>query len=215
MRHYTLMPVVEEDSVDYWLGHSQRVPGWLTDGEARQLYTLAHELTPVQMPAAVELGSWQGKSSIMIAGGLAGKPGARLYCVDPFGADENPEYQRIYYEPILTTMDRSLEAAFSSHVQQSGLSSVAQAVPGYSFEVVRTWTAPIDLLFIDANHEYEAVHRDFIQWTPFVKPGGVVALHDASADWPGPCRVRDEDLQHPAFGAFSQVDSLVWAVKIA
>ncbi len=176
---------------------------------------LARDVLPERTPIAVELGSWQGKSSVMIAGGLARRPGARLYCVDPFGLDENPEYQRLYYTPLLAKMGRTLEQAFSDHIRQSGLSSIVEAVCGYSFEVVQTWTTPIDLLFIDANHEYEAVQRDFEQWEPFVRIGGIVALHDASPAWPGPTRVRDERFQLPKFDTFTQVDSLVWAVKIA
>ena len=193
--------------------HSQQVQGWLTDSEARQLYTLGRRAADLPVPTAVEIGSWQGKSSIMIAGGLARNPAARLYCVDPFGTDEDPEYQRLYYAGLIAKMDRSVEQAFSENLHRSGLASIVQPVRGYSFEVVRNWTAPIDFLFIDANHEYDAVHRDFQQWTPFVRVGGLVALHDAGP-WPGPLRVRDEDLQPPAFDRFSQADSLAWAVKM-
>jgi len=204
-----------ESAVHYWLSHSNRIPGWLTDSEACQLYTLARDILPERTPIAVELGSWQGKSSVMIAGGLAGKRDARLYCVDPFGTDENPEYQQRYYSPLLSAMDRTLEQAFSDHMRQSGLSSIAEAVRGYSFEIVQTWTIPIDFLFIDANHEYESVNRDFEQWEPFLKIGGIVALHDVSASWPGPTRVRDERFKLPKFDAYSQTDSLAWAIKIA
>jgi hypothetical protein len=112
-------------------------------------------------------------------------------------------------------MERTQEQAFGDHIRQSGVSSIVTAIRGYSYEVARTWTDPIDLLFIDANHEYESVRRDFEQWTPFVRVGGIVALHDVSATWPGPMRVRDEKLQPPLFGPFSQVDSLAWAVKTA
>src|SRR5437879_8176166 len=33
---------------------------------------------------------------------------------------------------------------------------------------------PIDLLFIDANHEYRAVLRDFNNWVPLSKRGGLL-----------------------------------------
>jgi methyltransferase family protein len=145
----------EEDSADQWLAQARCVPGWLTDAEARQRYRLAHGVALAGTPVAVEIGSWQGKSSVMIAGGLAASPGAQLHCIDPFGIDKNPEYQRLYYTPLLENMDRTLEQAFKEHMLQSGLSSAARPVRGYSFEIVRTWTAPIDFLFIDANHEYE------------------------------------------------------------
>jgi hypothetical protein len=108
-----------EDSADYWLSHAERVPGWLTGAEARQLFELARGVALAGTPTAVEIGSWQGKSSIMIAGGLSANPDARLYCIDPFGIDESPEYQRLYYTELLEKMDRSVAEAFTDHVRQS------------------------------------------------------------------------------------------------
>lgn len=37
----------------------------------------------------------------------------------------------------------------------------------------------IDMLFIDADHSYQAVKRDFSDFLPFVKPGtGLILMHD-------------------------------------
>jgi hypothetical protein len=36
----------------------------------------------------------------------------------------------------------------------------------------------IDLLFIDADHTYEGVKRDFELYSPLVGPGGIIAFHD-------------------------------------
>lgn len=36
----------------------------------------------------------------------------------------------------------------------------------------------VDLLFIDADHSYEGVKRDFELYSPLVAPGGVIAFHD-------------------------------------
>lgn len=44
---------------------------------------------------------------------------------------------------------------------------------------VATWTLPIDFLYIDAGHEPPYVDRDFANWTPFVKSGGIMAAHDS------------------------------------
>lgn len=54
-----------------------------------------------------------------------------------------------------------------------------------SDEAVRGWAGPIDFLFIDGDHSYDAVRRDWDDWTPHVVPDGRVALHDAllGADW--------------------------------
>jgi cephalosporin hydroxylase len=44
----------------------------------------------------------------------------------------------------------------------------------------------IDFLFIDGDHSYDGVKRDFELFSPLVRPGGTVALHDvAAADCPG------------------------------
>lgn len=39
----------------------------------------------------------------------------------------------------------------------------------------------VDFLFLDGDHRYESVRRDFELYEPLVRPGGIVALHDISA----------------------------------
>jgi len=41
----------------------------------------------------------------------------------------------------------------------------------------------IDLLFIDGDHRYEGVRKDFEMYSPLVRKGGIVAFHDIC---PGP-----------------------------
>lgn len=37
---------------------------------------------------------------------------------------------------------------------------------------------PLDLLFIDGDHSYDSVARDFELYSPLVRPGGLIAFHD-------------------------------------
>lgn len=37
---------------------------------------------------------------------------------------------------------------------------------------------PIDFLFIDGDHRYEGVKKDFALYRPLVRPGGLIAFHD-------------------------------------
>jgi predicted O-methyltransferase YrrM len=53
-----------------------------------------------------------------------------------------------------------------------------------SDEAIHGWTRPIDYLFIDGDHSYEAVKRDFDQWSGHVVAGGTLAFHDALMDAP-------------------------------
>jgi predicted O-methyltransferase YrrM len=196
-----------------WLRIARHIAGWLTDTEGNALFELARRSTPERNAVVVELGSWQGKSSVLLAAGLSGKTNPRLFCIDPFGVDENPRYQNEFYEPVISKMGLKLEEVFLRNVRRCGFKHFVEPIKGYSFEVVEGWQEPIDILFIDASHDYESVHRDLLLWAPFVKVGGMVALHDVSANWPGPSRVMAEDLQPPYFGGWGQADSLLWAIK--
>ncbi|HXM19265.1 MAG TPA: class I SAM-dependent methyltransferase [Candidatus Tumulicola sp.] len=195
-----------------WIGLSDSVQGWLHLDEAHQLFLLAKESTPERDARVVELGSWKGKSSLMLAGGLAGKANPRLYCIDPF-APAPTDYQGQITEALRSDETGRRLEIFERNVKQAGLSHIVEPVQGYSFDVAPRWSAPVDLLFIDAHHAYEAVHRDFVLWTPFVKPGGIVALHDANDSWPGPTRVALEELTPPEYGPVRYVKSLAWAVR--
>ena len=85
----------------------------------------------------------------------------------------------------------------------------------FSYEAVREWREPIDFLFIDADHTYEAVRQDWEQWSPFVVAGGVIALHDSlyvpGRNRPdmGPIRLADEIArERNGFEKIAMVDSL-------
>jgi predicted O-methyltransferase YrrM len=41
---------------------------------------------------------------------------------------------------------------------------------------------PLDVLFIDGDHSYDGVRRDWELYAPLVRPGGLVALHDVQDD---------------------------------
>ena len=198
-----------------WILLSQQIEGWLTESEAAQLFRLARECTQQGSPTVVELGSWKGKSSVMLAGGLHGKKEAKLYCIDVFGeAITDPEFRQTY-EPLLKRAEMPIDLCFKTNIQFAGLDTIVTPVRGYTNEVVKQWREPINMLFIDANHEYEAVLADFEDWSAFVKPGGVVALHDVGECYAGPARVVEEKLVAPDYGPVNRTDSLAWSVKAA
>jgi predicted O-methyltransferase YrrM len=51
-----------------------------------------------------------------------------------------------------------------------------------SDDALGAWTEPIDFLFIDGDHAYDAVRRDFEGWSPHVRDTGTIAFHDALLD---------------------------------
>ena len=79
----------------------------------------------------------------------------------------------------------------------------------------RTFDLSIDFLFIDADHSYEAVKADWNGWSPKVRKGGYIALHDSKPAANSPQRLSSmrfylEDLpQIDRVVERDSVDSLV------
>jgi hypothetical protein len=76
-------------------------------------------------------------------------------------------------------------------------------IPDYSFNVAPKWKGPIEVLFIDGDHTYDAVKKDFEDWYPLVNKGGTIMIHDSRKEkgspegkfnrgWPGPTKLADE-----------------------
>lgn len=185
------------------------IDGWLAHGEAITLYETARKL-PADRPVVAEIGSWLGKSSVVIARGLAGKRQPRLYCIDPFNADgdaaSTDDYAHRQQHLHVTLMEQ-----FLHNVRSRGLGEIIHPLAGYSQDVIRSFHERLDLLFIDGNHEYAAVRRDFLDWAPLLKPGGYLAFHDVSFNNvdTGPQRViREQILDQPGWTEATHVQSL-------
>ena len=194
------------------------IPGWLSEDEAITLYELALSL-PHDRPVAVEIGSWLGKSSLVLSKGLKGKIGPKLYCIDPFNGDAD-EVDRAMYGREMRKMNRTLKETFLDNMKKHGVLDVVRPMEGYSFEFAADFKEPIDLLFIDGNHDYEAVLQDYEQWSPLVKPGGTIAFHDVvlgdNPDPVGPGMVIKEHIfDNPRWTNVKLVDALLVAQKAA
>ena len=67
-----------------YLRLSERVPGWTRGPEAQALIRVAYELPDEAV--IVEIGSFLGSGSILLAGARKLRRSGRLHCVDPFDA---------------------------------------------------------------------------------------------------------------------------------
>ena len=74
---------------------------------------------------------------------------------------------------------------------------------------------PVDFVFIDGDHSEEGLLADWRAWSPLVKPGGIVALHDSRStperpiDDAGSVKVTNEViLRDERFSVVDAVDSL-------
>lgn len=153
------------------------VEGWFGPLEGRLLYHLSAEADPAG--CIVEIGSWQGKSTIWLAAGAKTGRGAHVVSVDP----HTGTHLRAEGETTAPALRRNLERA--------GVSDQVEMIVATSEEAATGWDRPVSLLWIDGDHEYESARQDFALWEPHLLPDATVALHDTFV-WPGPERVVRE-----------------------
>lgn len=189
------------------------INGWLTVDEAITLFELAKNLDG-EAPRALEIGSWQGKSTVCIAQGLRDKPGAQLTCIDPFDASGDDE-SKDAYDGRADDLGGPLRRAFEDNLKGADVRDLVDVCVGFSHDHVDHVNESLDLLFLDGDHSYDAIRRDFEDWSSKLKPGGYLAMHDVVHPvHEGPRRVVDELIKNdPAWTEQRYVDSMFVARK--
>lgn len=164
------------------------VQGWVTDEAGTNLYLLARFHAPSGI--IVELGSWRGRSTIWLAHAVQHRGHGKVYAVDTWEGTGNGGACL----PLLQNYkENQLFDEFYHNLNVAGIASHVEPIVGNTGEVLQqlNWNQPIGMLFIDADHEYESVLRDFEMWSPFVMKGGFIVFDDVPA-WPGPTRLVNE-----------------------
>ena len=151
----------------------------------------------------VEIGSFNGASTSLMTDQLQQLGVGKLYAIDFFAqSTEGKGHGGEYWEVFDQTMQPFL--------------GWFEKVEGDSKTV--PWHRPIDFLFIDGDHSEAGVSADIHKYTPFVKVGGCVFLHDY-LDNPQRTNlvktVVDRTLRcDPAYRLLGQVSSLVAFQKL-
>jgi len=93
-------------------------------------------------------------------------------------------------------------------------------IQDYSWNIATSFSFPFDYLFLDGDHQYESVLRDFNEWFPKLMIGGHIAFHDScmyrggAPYWPGPSKVADSCLTDPRLEYIESVYSLTVFKKL-
>ena len=182
-----------------------RVEGWLSYHEALYLYALA-AAGPAE-GKIVEIGSWKGKSTVILAKGSKQGRREEVYAIDPHKG--GPDQEAHGHKEVDSEME------FRDNVRQEQVADQVRPMVMRSDEAATGWSGPVRLLWIDGDHSYEAVKQDFLLWERFVAPGGVIAFHDTYA-WEGPRRVVEEMvLVSRKFAVIGLVDSITAVKKLS
>jgi predicted O-methyltransferase YrrM len=181
-----------------------QVTGWLTRDEAELLYRLSTAAS--RLGRVVELGSYCGRSTIMLAAGLAEASSEPLVCVDTFrGSAENQPGKRHFRPETLVDGIVNTYPAFIRNLQHAGLLERIAVMRLSTREAAAQFSGAIGLLFVDADHDYAAVSADLRAWSPPIVADGWVVLHDVGA-WSGPTHAA-ADLLDAGFQRYAQSDT--------
>jgi len=159
-----------------------KIEGWLTKKEGGWLKKIAKDChEPI-----LEIGSYHGLSTSYIAHGVIEGYFAPVYAVD--------NHQHMGHNSYPIFLKNMLELEILHFIKPIKMAS-------HEFRQLWNDKTKLDFLFIDGDHSYDGCHQDWVDWSPLVREGGIIALHDAQGEMSG----DEVKYGHNAFGGVAQV----------
>lgn len=113
---------------------------------------------------AVEIGVFEGLNTAIITRSMANN--GILYGVDPFFKGK----LGISYHKIIAKIN----------INRNGNPGKVRWVEMLSFDAVKHVPDNLDFVFMDGDHSYEGIKKDWHDWSAKIKKGGFILLHDTS-----------------------------------
>jgi hypothetical protein len=178
------------------------VEGQISPSECLLLFDLASQISS---GCIVEIGSYRGRSTVALALGSLANNRVPIYAIEPhepfkgaLGGDFGPKDRVVFLENILRT----------------GVGEMVHLVNLRSEVVSKGWNKQTSLLWIDGDHRYPAVKRDFDCWEPFVVKGGLIAFHDSMNPNLGPSKIIADAISSKRFKRIRQVNTITLLKKM-
>ena len=124
--------------------------------QGKVLEFISHMIQPKQV---LEIGTYTGYSAICLAAGL--KENGELHTID---------------------INEELYDMCQSYFEKAGLSKKIIQHIGHAADIIPRIDCIFDLVFIDGDHSFEGALKDFQNYYPKIKKGGIFAGHDIQLD---------------------------------
>lgn len=125
----------------------------------------------------VEVGSWLGASICYLATEFKHRnKRAEIYAVDTWKGSNEEAHTK-----LLAGMGGAevLYSKFLNHIRQANVADMVKPIRMSSVEASMQFeNESLDVVFIDASHEYKDVLDDINHWYPKIKKGGIISGHD-------------------------------------
>jgi predicted O-methyltransferase YrrM len=160
-----------------YLAYGYSIPSWLGRREALALASTCYTLPPGAV--IVEIGSFLGKSAILLAGARKMRGSGKVHCVDPFDASGDA-FSVPAYRAVADADPHPLRTRFQANIARAGLTDWVAVHEGTAATVGAAWTEPIDMLFLDGDQSPEGARLAYDVWVRFLKVGGLIAVHNSN-----------------------------------
>jgi predicted O-methyltransferase YrrM len=199
-----------------YLAISEIIPGWTRNDEARELARISLSLGPGAI--IVEVGSFLGSGTILLAGPRKIRGSGKVHAVDPFDCSGDSYSVPVYRDILAGSGGGSLRDYFNNHILHAGLCDWVEVHQGHACEIATTWGTPVDLLFLDGDQSPAGAREAYESWSPFLKTGGVIALHNSDPgnyrpDHDGHRRLVEEEIAPPKYANIYIVNYTTFALK--
>lgn len=162
-----------------------------------QIPAMHRLLDLAQAKKVVEVGSWLGESTSIIADYI--KPG-KVYSVDWFKGNPGTALEK-------TAELVDIYSIFDKNLTELGLRKYIHPLIMESTEAARFFKdESIDMVFIDACHDYNNIKNDIAAWLPKVRIGGIICGHDCEDKEWDEAYIHQDVHEHKHHGVIKAVD---------
>ena len=190
--------------------------GFMPQHEAKALAKWAEKFST--MGAALEIGTFGGKSSLYIAAGSSINE-QLVFTIDHHRGSEEHQTGEEYFDPDI--YDAVLSRVNTVPLMQSNLSKFEESkyiVPmiANANALAAVWTVELGLLFIDGSHTEVSAQNDYANWHTKIITGGALVIHDIFENpeegGQAPFLIYQKALKD-GFNLYERVDTIACLVK--
>jgi MMP 1-O-methyltransferase len=218
LKSYTITPLyyrLHYGALGKYLAAACYIPGWMLDQEIVVTAQVCYDLP--DNAVILEIGSFVGKSTVLLAGARKLRGNGKVHCIDPFDASGDA-FSVPFYQRVARRRRISIKEWFDENMQRAGVSEWIETHQGTALDVAPQWQTSVDMLFLDGDHSPAGARAIYDHYAPFLKPGGIIALkntadreYDPGHD--GNRRIVVETIREPEYEDVYCVESITFARK--
>jgi predicted O-methyltransferase YrrM len=160
---YIHAPLCQQERIDQAIAYAKQVQGLISHYEMQWLAAAA-----TTHPNIIEIGSWQGRSTKLLAMATDGM----VYTTDNFsqsfiiGNDGGYVQQQFNHN-----LRQQIQLGKVVHLNLPSVAAARELLP----RLGRDWA---DMVFVDGDHRGDCAEQDIRAYWPLLRPGGLLCGHD-------------------------------------